>query len=226
MPAVRAVILDIDGTLLDSNDAHARAFVEAARELGIEADYGEIRRMIGMGGDKLIPRAFGFEESSPEGTRLDDRKGEIFRERHLPHLLPTPGTRELLERLRADGLKRVVATSAGKDDLEGLLERAGIRDLIEDATSAGDVEESKPDPDVVRAALRQAGEPAERALMIGDTPYDVEAARRAGVRVIGVRSGGWSEEELRGALAVFDDPADLLANYASTPLGGRRHERD
>src|SRR5690606_29214299 len=116
MSGVRAVILDIDGTLLESNDAHARAFVEAAREQGVEADYGEIRRMIGMGADKLIPRAFGFEESSPEGERLDRRKGEIFRERHLPNLRPTPGTRELLERMRADGLTLVVATSAGGDD--------------------------------------------------------------------------------------------------------------
>ena len=113
-----------------------------------------------------------------------------------------------------------MATSAGEEDLKGLLERAGIRDLIEDATSASDVEESKPDPDVVEAALRQAGQPAERAVMIGDTPYDVEAAGRAGVRIIAVRSGGWGDEELRGAVGVFDHPADILANYERTPLGG------
>jgi HAD superfamily hydrolase (TIGR01509 family) len=219
MSGVRAVILDIDGTLVRSNDAHAQAFVDAAREQGIEADFEQIRRMIGMGGDKLIPRAFGFEKESPPGKRLDGRKGEIFRERYLPRLEPTPGTRELLERMRDDGLTLVVATSAGKDDLRGLLNRAGIRDLVEDATSASDVEESKPDPDVVQSALRKSGEAAEDTVMIGDTPYDVEAAQRAGVRLIGVRTGGWSAEELRGAIAVFDDPADLLAHYGETPLG-------
>lgn len=220
MSGIRAVILDIDGTLIRSNDAHAQAFVDAAREQGVEADFEQIRRMIGMGGDKLIPRAFGFEKESPQGKRLDGRKGEIFRERYLPGLEPTPGTRALLERMRDDGLTLVVATSAGKDDLRGLLERAGIRDLIEDATSSSDVEESKPDPDVVESALRKAGEAAEDTVMIGDTPYDVEAAQRAGVRLIGVRTGGWSADELRGAIAVFDDPADLLAHYGETPLGG------
>lgn len=220
MSGIRAVILDIDGTLIRSNDAHAQAFVDAAREQGVEADFEQIRRMIGMGGDKLIPRAFGFEKESPQGKRLDGRKGEIFRERYLPGLEPTPGTRELLERMRDDGLTLVVATSAGKDDLRGLLERAGIRDLIEGATSSSDVEESKPDPDVVESALRKAGEAAEDTVMIGDTPYDVEAAQRAGVRLIGVRTGGWSADELRGAIAVFDDPADLLAHYGETPLGG------
>ena len=218
MSRLRAVILDIDGTLIASNDAHARAFVEAAAEQGIDADYGEIRRLIGMGGDKLIPRVFGFEKESGAGTRLDDRKGEIFRERYLPRLEPTPGARALLERLRDDGLALVVATSAGRDDLAGLLKRAGVADLIEESTSASDVEESKPDPDVVRAALRKSGAPAGEVVMIGDTPYDVEAATRAGVAILGVRSGGWSDRELRGALAVYEHPADLLARYADSPL--------
>ena len=218
MSGVKAVILDIDGTLLDSNDAHARAFVEAAREQGVEADYEQIRRMIGMGGDKLIPAAFGFEKSSPEGKRLDERKGEIFREVYLPTLRPTPGARALLERLRGDGIKLVVATSADEGDLKGLLDRAGVRDLIEEATSSGDVEESKPEPDVVDAALEQAGHPARSTIMIGDTPYDVEASTRAGVRIVGVRSGGWGDEDLQGAAAVFDHPADILSNYDSSPL--------
>ena len=219
-PRVEAVILDIDGTLLDSNDAHARAFAEAAERLGVAADYEQIRRLIGKGGDKLIPEAFGFEQDSEQGERLDELKGEIFRGEYLPRLVPTRGARELLERFKADGLTLVVATSAGKDDLKGLLERAGIGDLIEDSTSAGDVDESKPDPDVVQAALDASGASADQAVMIGDTPYDVEAARRAGVRIIGVRSGGWDDEDLDGALAVYDDPADLLENYDRSVFGG------
>jgi HAD superfamily hydrolase (TIGR01509 family) len=218
MPPLRAVILDIDGTLLDSNDAHTSAFVDAARELGIAADYEKIRRLIGKGGDKLIPEAFGFAQESDRGEALDGRKGEIFRERYLPQLHPTPGARALLERLRDEGLKRVVATSASKEDLEGLLERAGIADLVGEATSASDVEETKPAPEPVQAALEQAGcEPAE-AVMLGDTPYDVESALRAGVRIVGVRSGGWNDEELRGAAAVYDDPADLLRSFRTSPL--------
>jgi HAD superfamily hydrolase (TIGR01509 family) len=222
MERIRAVILDVDGTLVLSNDEHTRAFVDSAAEMGIEADFEEIRRMIGMGGDKLIPRAFGFEKESPEGERLDGRKGEIFRERYLPGLRPTPGARALCERLREEGIKLVVATSAQKKDLEGLLEKAGVKELIAESTSASEVEESKPDPDVVEAALEQAGRPAPEVVMIGDTPYDVEAATRAGVRIIAVRCGGWDDPDLRGAVAVYDHPADLLAHFDESPLGRGR----
>lgn len=221
MSRVRAVILDVDGTLLLSNDAHARAFLDAARDLGLPVpEFEEVRRLIGMGGDKLIPRVWGFEKESPRGTELSDRKGEIFRERYLPELQPAPGARALLERMEREGLRRVVATSAQKKDLRGLLERAGVEDLIQESTSASEVEESKPDPDVVEEALRDAGHPAEEVVMLGDTPYDVEAARRAGVRILAVRCGGWGDEELRGAVAVYDHPADLLARYDQSPLGG------
>jgi HAD superfamily hydrolase (TIGR01509 family) len=212
-------ILDIDGTLLNSNDAHARAFVDAGEELGFgPASFDEIRPLIGMGGDKLIPRVFGFEEESERGERLSRRKGEIFRERYLPGLKPTPGARALLERLRDDGLALVVATSASKDDLHGLLECAGVRDLIAHKTSASDVADSKPDPDVVQAALKKAGGAPDRAVMLGDTPYDVEAATRAGVRVVAVRCGGWTDKDLAGAAAIYDNPADLLTHYDGSPF--------
>lgn len=221
MSRIDTAILDIDGTLLLSNDAHAQAFVDAAEELGYgPASFEEIRPLIGMGGDKLIPRVFGFGKESERGERLSKRKGEIFRGRYLPELKPAPGARALLERLRQDGLTLVVATSAGKDDLQGLLDRAGVRDLIADETSASDVEDSKPDPDVVRAALHKVGAAPERAVMLGDTPYDVEAATRAGVRVVAVRCGGWNDNDLAGAAAVYDDPADLLAHYNQSPFGG------
>ena len=219
MSRVRAVILDVDGTLIDSNDAHARAYVEAAQELGIrDVSFEEVRRLIGMGGDKLVPRVFGFAEESDRGQRLGERKGEIFRSRHLPELQPTPGARALLERLRDEGLTLVVATSAKKKDLQGLLERAGVQDLIEESTSSSDVEHSKPDPDVVQSALEKTGEDAGAVVMLGDTPYDVEAATRAGVGIVAVRTGGWSDEELRGALAVYEHPAELLARYDDSPL--------
>jgi HAD superfamily hydrolase (TIGR01509 family) len=221
MSRIRAVLLDVDGTLIYSNDAHAEAYVDAGRELGVDMDFAEVRRRIGMGGDKLLPGVTGIEEESDQGKRITARKKELFAERYLPTLQPTPGARELLERLRDEGVKLVVATSAKKDEMQDILEQAGVADLIQEATSASDAEESKPDPDIVEAALEQAGAPAEEVVMLGDTPYDVEAATRAGVRIIGVRTGGWGEDDLRGAVAVYDHPADLLARYDESPLGSR-----
>jgi HAD superfamily hydrolase (TIGR01509 family) len=223
-PGPAAVILDVDGTLIDSNAAHARAYVEAARELEIEMSFEKTLRAIGMGGDKLLPHVLGIEESSEEGKRLTQRKKAIFRDRYLPKLEPTPGARALLQRLRDDAVKLVVASSASEDELGPLLDRAGVHDLIQGKTSSDDAEESKPDPDIVEAALRDAGFPAERVVMLGDTPYDVEAATRAGVRIVAVRSGGWDDDALAGAIAVYDDPADLLAHYDDSPLG-RAHGR-
>lgn len=214
-----AVILDVDGTLIASNDAHASAYVDAACELGREMSFEKTRRAIGMGGDKLLPEVLGIEEDSAEGERITKRKKEIFSERYLPELQPTPGARALLHRLRDDAVKLVVASSASEDELGPLLERAGVQDLIQDTTSSDDAEESKPDPDIVHAALRGAGSPAFRVVMIGDTPYDVEAATRAGVRIIALRSGGWDDDSLRGAIAIYDHPADLLDHYDESALG-------
>jgi HAD superfamily hydrolase (TIGR01509 family) len=210
---LKTVILDIDGTLLASNDAHAFAFKEAAATLGVEADLNQIRRLIGKGSDKLIPEAFGFEAESESGKKLDDLKGQIFRAHYLPSLLPTLGARPLLIRLLNDEKKLVVATSAGKEDVLALLQQAGVSDLIENSTSADEAESSKPDPDILEAALKKTGEEPHNAVMIGDTPYDVEAARRAGIPIIAVRCGGWKDRDLEGAAGVYEDPADILANY-------------
>jgi HAD superfamily hydrolase (TIGR01509 family) len=213
------VVLDVDGTLIDSNDAHARAWVEVGREAGHEIEFARARPLIGMGGDRVLPALTGVEEDDPEGERLTGRRGEIFRERHLPGLRPFPGTRALLERMRRDGYRLVVASSASEEDLGLLLEAAGIADLVEERTSSGDADASKPDPDIVQAALRRAGVAPEAALMLGDTPYDVEACRRAGVPIVALRCGGWDDDALAGAVAVYDDPADLLARYDASPLG-------
>jgi len=213
MSGLKAVILDIDGTLLLSNKAHALAFTEAAEILGIDADYLQVLRLIGKGSDKLIPEAFGVEEESACGRHLAQLKGKIFRERYLPFLGPTAGTRELLKKLKSKGLTLVVATSAGREDTSSLLERANVADLIDDTTTADDADASKPDPDILQAALREAAVSPEQAVMLGDTPYDVEAAIRAHVRCIAVRCGGWDDQSLQGAAAIFNDPADILAHF-------------
>lgn len=214
----KVVLLDIDGTLIDSNDQHAQAWVDVGREFGIDVDYDHVRRLIGMGGDKVMPEVMGIEEDEPRGEKIKERRGEIFRERYLPKLKPFPDARALLERLRDDGYTLAVATSASKDDMDGLLKQVGIRDLIDEKTSSSDAEESKPDPDIVQAALEAAGAKPEEATMLGDTPYDVEASGRAGVRCVALRCGGWGDAELGDAVAVYDDPSDLLARYAESPF--------
>jgi HAD superfamily hydrolase (TIGR01509 family) len=219
MGAVRGVILDVDGTLVDSNDAHAHSWVEALAEHGIRVPFANVREKIGMGGDKLLPAVSGIEEDSPEGEKLSRRRREIFKERYLPLLRAFPGAKELLVRMHEQGLTLAVASSAKEDELHALLELCGADDLVEARTSSDDAERSKPDPDIVRSALAAVGLPAGEVVMLGDTPYDIEAAGRAGVGVIALRCGGWDDEGLRGALAVYQDPADLLEHYDSSPLG-------
>ncbi len=214
----RAVILDVDGTLIDSNDAHAQAWVDVGRELGYPVQYVIVRTLIGMGGDRVLPRVTGLDDDSPEAEQVRQRRGEIFRRAYLPELQPFPHTRELLERMRAQGLKLVVASSANREDLDALLGRAGVRDLVQDATSSSDIDASKPAPDAVQAALQAAGCAPDEAIMIGDTPYDIQAAQRAGVPIIALRCGGWADRDLQGAAAIYADPADLLAHYETSPL--------
>jgi HAD superfamily hydrolase (TIGR01509 family) len=218
MGRARAVIFDIDGTLVDSNDAHARAFVEAFAEQGVAVPIGKVRRLIGMGSDKLIPAATGVSYESDRGRSLADRKKEIFKEKYLRDLKPFPRVRELLEELRRRGLHLAAASSAEPDELKALLKIAGASDLLESRASSGDAEESKPDPDIVLAAVKKTGLGPAECLMVGDTPYDVEAAGRAGVPIVALRCGGWRDEDLRGTVAVYQDPADLLKNLDRLPL--------
>ena len=217
--ALHTVLLDIDGTLLDSNDAHARAWVDSLAAHGYVVPFERVRPLIGMGGDKLTPELTGLDPDSAESKRISETRSEIFLSRELPTLKPTPGARALLERLKSDGMELVVATSAKEAEVTALLEQAGVADLIQAASSADDAERSKPDPDIVRAALRTVGRLASHSVMIGDTPYDVEAATRARVPIIAVRCGGWDDTALRGAMEIRADPADVLAHYDESVLG-------
>jgi HAD superfamily hydrolase (TIGR01509 family) len=213
MAPIRAALLDVDGTLLDSNDAHARAFADAFAEHGLQVPFDTIRRCIGMGGDLLIPEVSGLDAELGVGKAVAERKKELFFEM-LPSLRPTPGARELVRRMKDDGLALVVATSAAEEELEGLLRQAGVLDLLPRRTSADDADVSKPAPDILEAALKKAGVAPSEALMLGDTPYDRLAAERAGVGFVAVRCGGWDFPEG----AVYDDPADLLAHWDASPF--------
>jgi len=216
------VIFDVDGTLVDSNDAHARAWIDAFAEHGITVAYGSVRRAIGMGGDKLMPLVAGINEDSPEGLKISKRRAELFKAVWLPRLQPLPGARDLAARLAGDQFTLAVASSAKEDELHPLLELARVADLIPTRTSSDDADRSKPDPDIVTAAVKRTGCPPDRTVMIGDTPYDVEAAKRAGIQIIGFTCGGWAREALSGAVAVYVDPADLLARYDSSVLSTLR----
>ncbi len=218
------MIFDVDGTLVDSNDAHARAWVQAFAERGITVAYEPVRRAIGMGGDKLMPRVSGIEEDSAQGKAIAERRADIFRKKFLPTLQPFPRTRELVARLKDDGCALAVASSAKEDELYPLLEIAQVADLIPTRTSSDDAENSKPDPDIVSAALKRTGCPADGTVMVGDTPYDIEAGSRAGLRVVAFGCGGWRREDLGGAVAFYRDPADLLEHYKQSVFA-RAHAR-
>ncbi|MBA3727341.1 MAG: HAD family hydrolase [Armatimonadetes bacterium] len=215
---LRGIIFDIDGTLLDSNDAHADSWVEIFSEAGYEVPFDVVRPLIGMGGDKLLPKTIGIEADSEEGKRLSKRRWKLFEAKYVTTLRPLDGARALVQRIRNDGLATVIATSAKKEEMYVLLKAAEVADLMEEKATSSDAEHSKPDPDVVLAAVKKSGLMKNELLMIGDTPYDVEAALRAGVPIIAFRSGGWLGSELAGASAIYDGPADLLANYESSPI--------
>jgi HAD superfamily hydrolase (TIGR01509 family) len=225
LPDLKGIILDVDGTLVDSNEAHVQAWIKALKRGGYDVPAERVRPLIGMGSDNLLPTLIGVEKDTPEGEKLSEYWKEIFESEYLPRIKAFPKTEELLVRLRADGYKLTVASSAEKEMLKKLLEIAGADNLIEDETSADDAENSKPDPDIVQAALDKINLKPQQVVMLGDTPYDIEAAAKIGVKVIALRCGGWNDHGLKGAIAIYDDPADLLAHLDDSPLGANTQNK-
>jgi len=215
----RAALLDVDGTLVDSNDAHAQAWVDACHELGfVNVRFERVRPLIGMGADKLLEVLVEQRPGDPLSRLLRDRHAAHFHDRYARNVQPFPRVRELLERMRADGLRLIAATSSRMRELRLMLDAAGVRDLIDDASSYDQRLESQPAPELIESALERADEPRERVCLLGDTPYDAAAAQRAHIAFIGLRCGGWPDHQLVGALAIYDDPADLLDHYDRSPL--------
>jgi HAD superfamily hydrolase (TIGR01509 family) len=212
----RAVIFDVDGTLIDSNDYHARAWQETFARYEIETTVEEVRAQIGKGGDQLLPVFVPKEMIERVGEQMKGERTAYFKEKYLPLVRPFPKVRELFERLKADGVEAVLASSGKEEEVEEYKKIAGIADLLDDHTSSDDAEKSKPHPDIFLAAVEKLGNPdRSRVVVVGDTPYDAEAATKAGLRIVGVLCGGWGADELRkaGCSAVYRDPADLLARY-------------
>jgi HAD superfamily hydrolase (TIGR01549 family) len=214
----RGVILDVDGTLIDSNDAHARAYVAALAAEHLAVPFERVRPLIGMGAEKLLP-AVGVDPRSPTAQRVGQRKKAHFATEYLPRLRACRGGRALLEVMKKRGVRRLVATSAAANELHDLLHAAHLEDLVESESTSSDAEASKPDPEIVVAAIERSGLSRDQLVMLGDTPYDIEAAARADIPTTALRSGGWTDRELAGAVAIYEDPADRLDNLATSLFG-------
>jgi HAD superfamily hydrolase (TIGR01549 family) len=214
---VAAAILDVDGTLVDTNYHHAIAWHRAFTQNGVELPVWRIHRHIGMGGDQLVASLAGDEVEGRCGDAIRATEKERYAEL-IDEVRPLQDSRELIEDLRQRGSTIVLASSAKQDEVDVYLDLLDARELVDGWTTSADVEQTKPAPDLIEAALEKAG--ARDAVMVGDSTWDIEAANNAGIPTLAVLTGGFSEAELRerGAAAVFESIAELRERLDSTPL--------
>ena len=216
---VRGVLLDVDGTLIDSNAAHAASFQAALEQYGYKISANRILPLIGMGADKLLPELLGSVDDKTL-KKIAERKLEIYLGDFFPSVPVFAGAKELVNRLRREGIPTAIASSADERELIPALSKIGISFLQENAVKSSEVENSKPDPDILACAAQKIGIPATECLLVGDTPYDIAAATKLDMPCIGLRCGGWSLEALSGAAEVFTGPAELLENWARVLMPG------
>lgn len=217
----RGVIFDVDGTLVDSVDLHAQAWVEALRHFGYEVAFDAVRAQIGKGGDQLMPVFVPPADLERRQAEIDRYRHDLFARDYMDKVKGFPGVRPLIERILADGKRVALASSAKGDELERYKRVAGIDDLIRTETTSDDVEQSKPHPDIFEAARRKLDLPAADVVVVGDTPWDALAAGKAGIPVIGVLCGGFAGADLRkaGCVEIHRDPQDLLDRYDESLAG-------
>ncbi|MBV8575291.1 MAG: HAD family hydrolase [Acetobacteraceae bacterium] len=216
----QGVIFDVDGTIIDSVDEHARAWQEAFAHFGHDVPFEAIRAQIGKGGDQLMPVFLSGDELQRFGKELNGYRAHLFKRKYLEGLCAFPCVRPLFQRITTHGMRIALASSAKADELETYKQKAQVADLLEAETSSDDAERSKPHPDIFKAALDRLGLPATEAIVVGDSPYDAEAAAKLGLAIVGVLCGGFPEADLRkaGCVAIYADPADLLRRCEDSPL--------
>lgn len=208
----QAVLLDVDGTLLYSNLAHAQAWAEAFQEAGYAVNPGQMLEMIGMGGDHILPEVTGKDAESAACKVIEERRGHLFRERYLPKIEEVRGAASAVRHLQQGGIRVLVVSSAAPEELKELLERCHLEELAESAIAPEDDTPSKPDPDLILKALERLGLPPEAVLMVGDTEYDIRAARSASVDTAAVRTGGRTPEQLREATYLYPTVVEALSD--------------
>lgn len=223
MSKITTLLFDVDGTLVDSNELHIKAWDRALREFGHRFSHEELHAQVGKGGDNYVPALLPKLDPAAQQA-IADRHGDIYKGEYLEQVQAFPGARDLVARTRAAGLNAVLASSASAEEIDHYLDLLDLRDLLDGVTGKDDVESSKPDPDIFQAALDKVEARPDEALVIGDTPHDVTAAKRCGVGTVAVLSGGFTEGELReaGAMAIYRDAADLLAQFDRSPLAKGR----
>ena len=217
---VKGLLCDMDGTLVDSNGLHAESWQRCLEKYGIHVTVGEVQRQIGKGGDQMLPMFLDKGRIAEIGEELKECKSKLFEAEYLDKVKPFPQARELMEAIADKGIRIAMASSAAAEELDRYLEIVGIAGLVDKKTSSDDAEESKPEPDIFLAALGKLGLGPGEVMALGDTPWDAQAAGRAGVKTIGVECGGWLEEDLRkaGCAEVYRDPADLLGRLKGSGL--------
>ena len=217
---IEALLCDMDGTLVQSNWLHAEAWQVALGAMGVHLDLEDLRRQIGKGGDELIPVFVPWWKREAVEEPLKAFRKFVFQHGLREKVTPLPGVRGLFEHLHKEHIKIALATSSGKADLQILKRIAGIEDLVDVETCADDTERSKPHPDIFTVALEKLSLKPSQCLALGDTPYDAESAGKAGIRTVGVTSGGWTRGELMeaGCIAVYENAEDLLTHIEESPL--------
>ncbi|HYG89574.1 MAG TPA: HAD family hydrolase [Azospirillum sp.] len=215
---VKAVIFDVDGTLVDSVDPHAHAWQEAFRHFGYPVEFDAVRAQIGKGGDQLIPVFVPKEDLKRRYEEIDSFRHELYMRKYLHQVRGFHRTRALFQRLHHDGKRVALASSAKSDELAYYKRAADIGDLVDTETTSEDADRSKPYPDILQAALDKLHVKPDEAVLVGDTPWDAKAAGNAGIAMVGVLCGGFSEKSLRaaGCREVWRDPDDLLRHYAES----------
>jgi HAD superfamily hydrolase (TIGR01549 family) len=218
---VQGVMFDIDGTIINSIALHIESWKRAFQLFGKEYSYEQIRRQIGKGADEFLAMFFSKEELDRVRGDLENYRSELFKREYLPKAKAFPRVRELFERIKQDGRKIALATTAKEEEIKIYKEMAGIDDLVDTVACSDDVKRSKPHRDICSAAVQKLGNIAsDRVMAVGDTRYDAEAAGKINVRTVGLLCGGGNRVELTeaGCIAIYKDPADLLEHYGSSPL--------